>query len=59
MADGTNSQDSAISSATWTLIFTGSGEMQVTYDLPGADVPGGADGDDYYYVTDNAVSETN
>jgi len=59
MADGTNSQDAAISSATWTLIFTGSGEMQVTYDLPGADVPGGADGDDYYYVTDNAVSETN
>ncbi len=59
MADGTNSQDAAISSATWTLIFTGSGEMQVTYDLPGADVSGGADGDDYYYVTDNAVSETN
>jgi uncharacterized repeat protein (TIGR02543 family) len=59
MADGTNSQDAAISSATWTLIFTGSGEMQVTYDLPGADVPGSADGDDYYYVTDNAVSETN
>ncbi len=56
MADGTDSLNTSISNMSWTLNFTGSGEMQVVYEVPNTDVIGPTESDSYYYVTDNTYN---
>lgn len=46
-----------VSGMTWTLEFGGSDVMTVVYGIPRPDVQSPAEGDSYYFITDNAYSK--